>query len=96
MKRCIDDVCMQELEEPGQDTSRYDLLSPTVVKPKLQVCNVSECKKARVCNCFGEHITLNNSKIISGQFEILVPGDVIYNFAVLCVTMYRGADKFLT
>jgi hypothetical protein len=60
---------MQELEEPGQDTSRYDMLSPTVVKPKLQVYNVSE---TRVCNHFGEHITLNNSKIISGQFEVLL------------------------
>lgn len=75
---------MQELEEPGQDTSRYDMLSPTVVKPK------SECKKTRVCNRFGEHITLNNSEIISGQFEILVPGNVIYNFAVLCVTVYNS------
>lgn len=69
-----------ELEEPGQDTSRYDMLSPTVVKPKLRVYNMSECKKTRVCNHFGEHITLNNSKIISGQFEVLIPGDVIYSF----------------
>jgi hypothetical protein len=77
---------LQELEEPGQDTSRYDMLSPAVVKPKLRVYNVSECRKTRVCNHFGEHITLNNSKIISGQFEILIPGDVIYSFAVFCVT----------
>jgi len=58
---------MQELEELGQDTSRYDMLSPTVVKPKLRVYNVSE---TRVCNRSGEHITLNNSKIISGHFEV--------------------------
>jgi hypothetical protein len=64
---------MQELEEPGQETSRYDMLSPTVVKPKLRVYNMSECKKTGVCNHF-EAITLNNSKIISGQFEVLVPG----------------------
>jgi hypothetical protein len=81
---------MQELEEPGQDTSRYDMLSPSVVTPKLQVYNVSECKKTRVCNHFGQHITLNNSKIISGQFEILVPGDIVYSFAVLRVTMYNS------
>ena len=76
---------MQELEEPGQDTSRYDILSPTVVKPKLRVCNVSEYKTTKVCNHFGKHITLNNSKIISGQFEVLVPGDVKYNFAFLFI-----------
>ena len=81
---------MQELEEPGQDTSRYDMLSPTVVKPKLRVYNMSESKKTRVCNHFGEHITQNNSKIISGQFEILIRGDVIYSFVVFCVTTYNS------
>jgi hypothetical protein len=30
-------------------------------------------------NCFGEHITFDNSKLISGHFEILRPGGVIYN-----------------
>jgi hypothetical protein len=34
-------ICVQELEEPGQDTSRYDTLCPTVVKPKPRVLNVS-------------------------------------------------------
>jgi hypothetical protein len=34
-------ICIQELEEPGQDTRRYDTLCPTVVKPKSRVLNVS-------------------------------------------------------
>jgi len=57
---------------------------------KLWVRNVSECKETRVCNNFGEHIMVNNSKLISVQFEVLVSGDVIYNFMVLFVTTYNN------
>lgn len=59
-------VCVQELEEPGQDTSRYDKLCPTVVKPKPRVHNVS-----------AGHIEIFKSH--SSQSHLLVPRDVNYS-----------------
>jgi hypothetical protein len=64
------------------------MLAPTVVKPGLRVHNVREGKKTRVCNHCGEVITLNNSTLISGQFEVLVTWVVRYNYTVLFVISY--------
>lgn len=55
--KIVNVICMQELEEPGRDTSRYDTLCPTVVKPKPRVLNVS-----------AGHIEIFKSH--SGQFDI--------------------------
>jgi hypothetical protein len=69
-------ICVQELEEPGEDTSRYDKLCPTVVKPKPRVPNVS-----------AGHIEIFISH--SATFNLLVPRDV--NYTVLFVTHYYVA-----
>ena len=31
---CKTFFCLQELEEPGEDTSRFDIIVPTVVRPQ--------------------------------------------------------------
>jgi hypothetical protein len=66
-------ICIQELEEPGHDTRRYDTLCPTVVKPKSRVLIVS----AGRIEIFKSH---------KGQFNLLVLRDVNCSFVVLFVT----------
>lgn len=66
-------IYVQELEEPGKDTSRYDTLCPTVVKPKPRVLNVS-----------AGHIEI--FKTHSGQSDRLVPRDVNYSCTVIFIT----------
>ena len=47
-------VCVQVLEEPGEESSNYDILVPAVVHPpasETQVCVVCVCACVRACVC---------------------------------------------
>jgi len=73
---------VQELEEPGQDTSRFDTLSPTVVKPRNKVHNVSEHNMTGLYNNFKAEATFEAPELILGQFEALVPSGINYIYEI--------------
>ncbi|XP_023726909.1 probable cation-transporting ATPase 13A3 isoform X2 [Cryptotermes secundus] len=71
-----------ELEEPGRDTSRYDTLCPTVVKPKPRVLNAA--KLEQIQNIFG-------SQDAQLPYEIGIVRQFPFSSAAQCMSVIARA-----